>query len=153
MKKAGRLLHTLMSSWIVAFLMAFWLWSVATSDFGARTHGNYRPVVSPMVIDRMEPATYDFMPATRIAGSATKLRRCSPTDMQWYLRENGIEVTVPSVFRDAPQVRDLGEQKWSALLVGVPPSMIPKLRAEVTHLCGALPVISTFYVGEEAPNE
>lgn len=153
MRKAGRILHLLINSWIVAFLMAFWLWYVATSEYGADVHGKYHPVVTPMVIEDMQSDVYDFMPATRITGTATKLRRCSPVSMQWYLRENGIQVKVPSVFRDTPQVRDLGLMRWTALLVGVPPSMIPKLRAQVTHKCGMLPVTSTFYVGEEAPYE
>lgn len=148
LRDAGRLLYR---SWFVFLLLWVWILAFAQTDASARLLGKVFPVVSPLHIDSVEETMDRGIPSTRISGTSLKIRNCSPVDMRWFIRDRGLEAPVPSYFQDPPRVRRAGIQTWHGLIVGVPPSRLSEVRAEVTHLCGAVTVTSEFYTPRRSP--
>lgn len=139
--------RALLRSWFFFLLMWVWIFTYIQTDSAARAIGSIFPVVSTISIDTMRPTEVNGAPATVIAGTALKFRNCSFDSMRWYIESSEGVAPVTSFFRDPPEIRVSGVQTWSALIVGVSPDRIDELKAETTHWCGNLRVISKFYPG------
>lgn len=138
-----------LTSWYAAALALGWLTLFVQTDTAAKLQGTIAPVVTTFQIDHIEPTVIGGeIPASRLSGTAVKLRDCTYTDVQWYLTDDtGRRTPVKAFFLEPPRVNAPGVIRWEALIVGVIPEAIPQTNAVVRHDCSNWPVISQYFDG------
>ena len=137
--------------WPIFILSALWLVWFSQTDIAAELHGRIHPVVTPLTVTSVEPATIQGAPAVRIEGFATIEREsCDYISVGWYLNGSTRRVSVPAFFSDPAQVRESGRSEWSALMVGVTPEQLGDTRGNVRHECGRFPVLTPFFVPDDS---
>lgn len=141
---------SLATGWVAFTIALIWLALFVNSEPAARLQGEIWPVVTPLQVDTVSPfAMLDGTPATRISGTAVKLRDCNFRTTRWYIEDaDGRDTRVNAYFLDPPLIRQPGVLTWDALIVGVTPEMLSTSRAEVHHECQRLPVVSFYYRGD-----
>lgn len=109
------------------------VWFVPLGDI----EGRYFPVTTQIALTAPE-----VMPPpewrTRWHGTATKLRECDPVQLEWFLGpRGGRRVMVTAVFQDPPEVRDMGELEWDAVVISLDEqAVLTNSHADMLHDCG-----------------
>lgn len=133
-------------SWRAFFVALLALAVFSQSDTAARLYGGVDPVVSVLQVERVDAVTVRGMPGSQIHGTAELLRpECDYISLEWTLEGANRSVRAPAFFADPAQVRQGGQTRWDALLVGVPPNKLASTKGDVRHECGVFPVTSPFY--------
>ena len=137
-----------MHGWPLPLALAVLLggWTFATSERASRTLGGIWPVVSMLEIEDVEAVDVDGLAATRITGTAHKLRDCVFRGVSFYLHGPD-DVPVDAKFIDKPAVNGVGKLEWDGLLVGIEPNRLWETYGEVEHNCSGIAVISPFFIG------
>lgn len=133
-------------SWPPFFMALIAIWIFSQTQTAAALYGAINPVVTPLQITHVAPAIVNGAPGSRISGIATiKRDTCDYLDIEWTLHGDRRSVRATAFFSDPAEVREGGQQRWEALLVGVPPHMLDQTTGDVHHQCGVFPVTSPFF--------
>lgn len=136
---------------LIIFLIVanFFVW-LQPSVLGA-IDGHFRPVTTQVELSRLNFQQSGI--AHTWQGRAEKLRDCSFKRIDWYLGpRSGQRVRVSAHFTDPPQIRRVGELRWTGLVINLrPEDVVGNSHAYVYHQCPGLPWLTRtlFYEGRE----
>jgi hypothetical protein len=134
-------------SWPAIALAILWLWVFSHGINAAKLQGRIFPVISKLTVESVTPTTIGGQSAVRISGTAIKFRECNYDGISWSIGSNNTQGVVRAFFEDKAVGRQLGLQRWNALIVGITPERLELTSALVHHRCDGFPVHSKFFGG------
>lgn len=139
------------SSWPAALASVLALSLLARTEMAAELHGRLDPVVTPLTVTSVTPTwryisdEAPMMESSMIAGEAVILRERDHPTVTWELQGVSKTYDLKVEMGDEHKDRKLGLNKWSAIVVGIPPSRLLQTRGYASHECGFLPVKSPVF--------
>lgn len=146
LKKTTQFTKYALLSWPSVFASIVIIWLASQTSTMAEVYGRWWPVVTPLQVTSVTEEMVNGAPGSRISGYATIERdSCDYLSIEWSLHGENRSVRATAFFADEAQVRETGQQKWEALLVGVPPHKLSETTGDVHHQCGMFPVMTPFF--------